>query len=464
MRITNKMLSNNFLTDMTRNLSNLKTLQQQLTSGKEIRKPSDDPFKVARAMQLHTDINTNKQFNSNITSTINWLDTTDTALGQGIDVLQRIRELLVNAGNGAYSGNERLAIKDEINEKIGEMGQILNTNFDGSYIFGGTRGTTKPVEVLGGTNFGNAASTGKIIIDNTDTSGKSIIDKDYKLVAPITIKITKQPVSGAGSPLPDITIAKDTKITSLSDLASIINKKMEGTDAESKLKAIPNYSEGKIMFVNTNAEEGSGVNYKIISITSTPSISIDRDTAEYKDNNLDNARLIYYKKDGGELVDGAEYNQIGTKLKVQIAQAVVMDYNVTATEVMEFKNDNGESKDLRDILNNIINHLDGKNDDGSIASPDSVKDLVNGDLKNMTDAINNFLKIRSEVGAKQNRMDSAKDKNLDSNFNMTEILSKTEDIDFTEKTMEFAVAQTVYMASLQASARVLQPSLLDYLR
>lgn len=463
MRITNKMLSNNFLTDMTRNLSNLKTLQQQLTSGKEIRKPSDDPFKVARAMQLHTDINTNKQFNSNITSTINWLDTTDTALGQGIDVLQRIRELLVNAGNGAYSGNERLAIKDEINEKIGEMGQILNTNFDGSYIFGGTRGTTKPVEVLGGTNFGNAASTKKIIIDNTvtppatSTPVDSIINKDYTLKSPITIKITKQPVSGAGTPLPDITIAKDTKITSLSDLASIINKKMEGTDAENKLKAIPNYSEGKVMFVNTNAEEGSGVNYEI-SITH-PSIAINKSTSEYKDNNLDNARLIYYKKDGGELVDGAEYNQIGTKLKVQIAQAVVMDYNVTATEVMEFKN-----KDLRNILNNIINHLDGKNDDGSIASPDSVKDLVNGDLKNMTDAINNFLKIRSEVGAKQNRMDSAKDKNLDSNFNMTEILSKTEDIDFTEKTMEFAVAQTVYMASLQASARVLQPSLLDYLR
>ena len=56
-----------------------------------------------------------------------------------------------------------------------------------------------------------------------------------------------------------------------------------------------------------------------------------------------------------------------------------------------------------------------------------------------------------------------KARNVDQNFNMTEILSKTEDIDITEKTMEYATMQTIYMASLQTSAKVLQPSLLDYL-
>ena len=39
---------------------------------------------------------------------------------------------------------QRQAIKDEINQKVGELSQILNTSFDGKYIFGGTRGTTKP--------------------------------------------------------------------------------------------------------------------------------------------------------------------------------------------------------------------------------------------------------------------------------------------------------------------------------
>ncbi|MNP08161.1 flagellar hook-associated protein FlgL [compost metagenome] len=78
--------------------------------------------------------------------------------------------------------------------------------------------------------------------------------------------------------------------------------------------------------------------------------------------------------------------------------------------------------------------------------------------------MSNLSKIMSEVGAKQNRMESAKSKNEDENFNMTELLSKTEDIDLTEKLMQYSMMQTVYMASLQTSSRVLQPSLIDFLK
>ncbi|KYH34798.1 flagellar hook-associated protein 3 [Clostridium tepidiprofundi DSM 19306] len=328
MRVTNKMLSNSFLRDMTANMANLQTLQQQMTSGKEIRKPSDDPFKVARAMQLHTDINTNKQYNENINDTINWLDTTDTALDQAGNVLKRVHELLISAGNGGYSDSERQAIKDEINEKVGELSQILNTNFDGKYIFGGSRGTTKPLDAV-------------------------------------------------------------------------------------------------------------------------------------HDGN--NVKLVYFKKGGGELNStDPEYNMISQKLNVEISQGVTMKYNVTASEILEFKDKNGNSKDLRTILKNIVDHLDSN--PGPSGSSNPVDDLTDGDLEDIKSAISNLLKVRSEVGAMQNRMDSAKEKNEEENFNMTEILSKTEDIDITKKTMEYATMQTVYMASLQTSARVLQPSLIDYLR
>ena len=78
-------------------------------------------------------------------------------------------------------------------------------------------------------------------------------------------------------------------------------------------------------------------------------------------------------------------------------------------------------------------------------------------------AIENVLKLRSEVGAKQNRMESALSKNEDENYNMTQVLSNTEDIDFTEKTIEYSMAQTTYTAALQVSAQVLPKTLLDYL-
>jgi flagellar hook-associated protein 3 FlgL len=330
MRVTNKMLSNSFLSDMRTNLGNLQTLQQQMTSGKEIRKPSDDPAKVARAMQLHTDINANKQYKENISDTINWLDTTDTALGQAGNVLQKVRELLVSAGNAAYGSSERKSIKDEINQRIDEYAQILNTSFDGKYIFGGTRGTDKP------------------------------------------------------------------------------------------------------MASNVNADG--------------------------------NTELIY------GTADSTEVAKIAQKLTVEISPGVTMDYNVSANELISFKSEKGEDSNIMELFKAIVNHLDEKTNSSSdakyndAAGTDPKIALTGTDLQGVTDAINNILKKRAEVGAKQNRMESAQEKNEDETFNMTEILSRTEDIDITQKTMEYATMQTVYMASLQTSARVLQPTLLDYLR
>jgi hypothetical protein len=60
-------------------------------------------------------------------------------------------------------------------------------------------------------------------------------------------------------------------------------------------------------------------------------------------------------------------------------------------------------------------------------------------------------------------MDSAQATNEDQNYNMTSILSEVGDVDYTQKTMEYSVAQTVYTASLQTSAKVLTKTLLDYL-
>ena len=321
MRITNKMLSDNFLRDMRTNLTGISKIQGQLSSGKEIRRPSDNPFKVARAMMLKTEIKANAQYNTNITDTINWLDTTDTALNQGGNVLQRVRELIISSGNAAYGSSERAAIKDEINEKVGELAQILNTNFDGKYVFAGSRGTTKPL----------------------------------------------------------------------------------GSEK-----------------VNGNTE------------------------------------LFFTDREGNRLSSDLELNMLGKKLSVEISQGVTMDYNVTATELLEFKDREGNRIKLQDIFKNITSHLDSEN-------PEDTEKLISSDLEDVTTAIDNLLRIRSEVGAKQNRMDAAKEKNEDENLNLKELLSETEDIDIAEKVMEYSMAQTVYMAALQTSAKIIQPSLMDYL-
>ncbi|MGH4121139.1 flagellar hook-associated protein FlgL [Clostridium sp.] len=323
MRITNKMLSNNFLRDMRTNLTNLSKIQNQMSSGKQITKPSDDPAKASKIMQMYSEIDANKQYNSNIKSTTNWLDMTDETLDRMGFVVGRIDELLVSTGNGGYGDDQRQAVKDEVNQRVEELSNLLNTSFDGKFIFGGTRGTTKPTEIASG----------------------GIDDK--------------------------------------------------------------------------------------------------------------NSRLVYSQVGGGELVDitgagATEYNQINSKISVEVSQGVTMEYNVTATEIMNY----GDGDNLMELLSNITNHLD----DGATS------ELTGGDLEGIQSAMTNILKLRSQVGAKQNRMESAESRNVDANFNMTEILSATEDIDITETVMEYATMQNIYMASLQTSAKVIQPTLLDYLR
>lgn len=273
---------------------------------------------------MHSDIDTNKQYNSNIKDSINWLDTTDTALGQVGDVVGRIEELLISAGNAAYGVEQRRAIKDEINQKIGEMSQVLNTNFDGKFVFGGTRGTSKPVDA------------------------------------------------------------------------------------------------------NTKDASGNPINTELI-----------------------------YNVNADPIIGAKEMDMIGEKRLVEVSLGVTMEYNVTATQVINYGT--GANDNLMVLFKNITDHLDSP-------APSDIAALTTTDLAGIKEAMTNVLKVRSEVGSKQNRMESAGSRNVDANFNMTEVLSRTEDIDITEKSMEYATMQTIYVASLQTSARVIQPSLLDYLR
>ena len=330
MRITNKVIKNTYMSDMNTNLNNMQTLNKQLSSGKEINRPSDNPNKVARSMQLNSSINTNTQYNENIKDTINWLDTTDSALNQVTNIMQRIRELMVSAGNASYGTDERGAILDEVNERVAEMSQVLNTNFDGKYIFGGTKTASKPMNAVEDNITGNKNLT--------------FLDKD-----------------------------------------------------------------GNALDLNS-----------------------------------------------GYVNDMYQIDMLKGELNTEISQGVKIQYNVCATDLLLFKNNKGESVNALSLLSEITNNL------GSSNEIDNAK-ITKENLSSIDYVITNLLKVRAEVGAKQNRMDSAEAKNDDETFNMTDILSKTEDIDFTEKTMEYAVAQTVYQASLQVSAQILPRTILDYI-
>ena len=151
MRITNSTLTTNYLRNLTRNLKMMEKYQNQLSSDKEISRPSDDPLLVSKIMDLNNNILQNEQFNKNISDTIGWVQTQDGALNNVNSTLNRIRELVVYGANGSLSDTDRGAINDEVKMKIQELMDTLNTNFDGRFIFAGQKTLSKPFSVDGDT-------------------------------------------------------------------------------------------------------------------------------------------------------------------------------------------------------------------------------------------------------------------------------------------------------------------------
>ena len=141
-------------------------------------------------------------------------------------------------------------------------------------------------------------------------------------------------------------------------------------------------------------------------------------------------------------------NQMNANLSVEVSNGVNMNYNVGTPSILTLKNGNNVMK----LLNDVVNNLD---------KVDS-SDVIKGNLEEMDLFVSNVSSIRGEVGAKQNRMDSAKTQNEEQNLTMKDVLSKTEDIDIAEKTIDLATLQAIYQASLQVSASIIQKSLVDY--
>ena len=182
MRITSSMLSSNYLKNVSKNMNYIQTLQNQLSTGKEISRPSDDPYKASRIVKMYADISSNEQYNDNITDVTNFLDVTDTSITQISNLYSRVRELLVSAGNAAYGSEQLQSIQDEMKVKVTQLAQLLNTSFDGKYVFGGTKVDSNPVTVVDG-KIQYADADGKAIVVYKDADGKFTTSKSTDNIA-----------------------------------------------------------------------------------------------------------------------------------------------------------------------------------------------------------------------------------------------------------------------------------------
>lgn len=138
MRITNMMLGQNLLRNLETAQSKMDDYQNELSSGHRIFKPSDDPVGIEIAMRLKSNLGAVKQWSSNASQGTSFLQTTDSALGDIMEMLQRARELAVQGNNGTTGVSGRQNIAYEITQINEQVGVVAKTKVAGKYLFGGT--------------------------------------------------------------------------------------------------------------------------------------------------------------------------------------------------------------------------------------------------------------------------------------------------------------------------------------
>lgn len=113
-------------------------LSQQISTGRRILNPSDDPVGSARALELKQAANINEQFISNRQVAQRYLNTEESTLARVTDVLLSVKSNMVAAGNAAYSDNERSYLAAEVRNVLGQLIGLANTTDGaGNYIFAG---------------------------------------------------------------------------------------------------------------------------------------------------------------------------------------------------------------------------------------------------------------------------------------------------------------------------------------
>ena len=160
----------------------------------------------------------------------------------------------------------------------------------------------------------------------------------------------------------------------------------------------------------------------------------------------------------GQLTDKKPYDSAtaGTQdtdtqnFNVTVASGATLPINVTGNEVF------GSSVDgdnLFKVLKNIQNALTTNN-----------KTALSAAYNTLNQRFDKVTNVRSEIGARTNRVDLIDSRLQDLNYNLTSLQSKTEDADMAETIMKYNQDQSVYQASLSMGAKVIQQTLLDYLR
>lgn len=160
------MLNQQMLYDLENGMTRISQLENQVSTGKRINSPADDPIGATFVMRYNSDIAYYQQYQSNVTAAQGWLNYTDTTMSQAQQVVMRARDLAVQGASDTMSASDRQSLTAEVDQLYQQLVTIGNSQYNGQYIFNGQQTNVAPYSMTAAES--DTTDTGSILYDVGD--------------------------------------------------------------------------------------------------------------------------------------------------------------------------------------------------------------------------------------------------------------------------------------------------------
>ena len=252
--------------------------QEQISSGKRVLSPADDPVASASILQINSELSRIGQYSKNIDLATNSLSLEETSLQSVVSLVQRMQELAVSSGNTAVLTNaDYQALAAEVESRTQELFNIQNMrNASGQYIFAGYQGGTQPFVNDGGGNYSYKGDDGQLRLQASVSVSVAVSDSGKRVFMdiPSANKTINTSASSANKAIPPAFIsAGEVTNQEVFDKFYPQNMKVTFNAASTLVPAAPNYTitdraTGKVFienkaFVAGDPIELNGVKFQI---------------------------------------------------------------------------------------------------------------------------------------------------------------------------------------------------------
>lgn len=412
-RISTYQVFNSGLADMQRLNARIDKTQEQISSGRRVVTPADDPVAASRVLELDATMAQSTQFNENNDAARTRLEQSETQMDAIEDAIMRVRELATRAGNASLTMTDRQAVAAEIRQRSDEILQLMNSrDSNGDYLFSGFSGNTQPFDRL--------ASGG---VDWKGDEGQR-----YLQVA-LTTKI---PTSDSGKTLfVDVPSAEPSFLTRANPVNQGSGRILEGVvldQQEFNSKLHPD--DAVIVFNNTKDIEPAQPNYSVVHKNTQRPIE-----------GMQNIPYLAGK--------GIEFSGVRLQITGEPRQG---DTFVVETSTKQ---------PLLATVDRLAYGLETLTDNPE--DSEALIKTVDDALMNLANGLNRVSEVRAQVGARMNVLETTKNTLEDLKLSAQAVKSELVDLDYAEAITRFSMETFVLQASQQTFSQVSGLSLFNYL-